>query len=245
MPIYIATASWSLRKEQAAEFQAEGSHLERYAARFNGVEINTSFYRPHRTKTYERWAVSTPAHFRFAVKVPKQITHVARLGDTQSEVEEFGDQVAGLGDKLGGVLVQLPPSLAFDLKHVEPFFTHLQRAIPAPIFCEPRHKTWFTAEINALLVSWHIHRVAVDPAVNPSAEIPGGAPDRTYFRWHGSPQMYYSNYDSDALAALANKIRSIAAGGQDIWCVFDNTADGYAIPNALALQKLIRQSAST
>jgi uncharacterized protein YecE (DUF72 family) len=75
VPVRIGTAAWSIPKKHAAPFPTAGSHLERYAAVFNAAEINSSFYRPHRAATYERWAASVPDDFRFAVKVPKAITH--------------------------------------------------------------------------------------------------------------------------------------------------------------------------
>ena len=90
-----------------------GSHLERYGAILNAVEINSSFYRPHRTATYERWAASVPEDFRFAVKVPKAITHERRLKDVGDLLDRFLSEVSGLGPKLGPLLVQLPPSLSF------------------------------------------------------------------------------------------------------------------------------------
>lgn len=78
-----------------------GSHLERYGAVLNAVEINTSFYRPHRTATYTRWAASVPEDFRFAVKVPKTITHERRLKDVGELLDRFLSEAGGLGPKLG------------------------------------------------------------------------------------------------------------------------------------------------
>src|SRR5215207_10102592 len=111
--IRIGTAAWSIPKEHAVLFPAAGSHLERYGAIFNAVEINSSFYRPHRTATYERWAASVPEDFRFAVKVPKSVTHERRLKDAGDLLDQFVSEVGGLGPKLGPLLIQLPPSLAF------------------------------------------------------------------------------------------------------------------------------------
>jgi len=91
---------------------AGGSHLERYARRLNAAEINSSFHRPHRRKTYERWARCTPANFRFSVKVPKTMTHEARLASCGALLDRFVAEVTGLGDKLGALLVQLPPKFA-------------------------------------------------------------------------------------------------------------------------------------
>src|ERR1700735_1262435 len=87
--IRIGTAGWSIPKYCAGEFPVGGSGLERYAARFNCTEINSSFYRPHRRTTYERWAHSVPAGFRFAVKLPKAITHERRLNDIDGPLDRF------------------------------------------------------------------------------------------------------------------------------------------------------------
>ena len=94
-PIRVGTAGWSIPKDHAGAFPLEGSHLERYGAVLNAVEINTSFYRPHRRTTYEALGQAVPAQFRFAVKVPRAITHEHRLMD--SLLDRFLAEVAGLG----------------------------------------------------------------------------------------------------------------------------------------------------
>jgi len=235
MTLFIGCAGWSLRKEFAAEFPGEGSHLERYAGRFNGVEINSSFYRPHRLSTYQRWAESTPPGFAFAVKMPKRITHTQRLIDAQPLIEQFAAEIAGLGDKLSVVLVQLPPSLMFREAVAEPFFRDLQRTLACPVACEPRHRSWFEPEAEQLLVDAGVSRVAADPSVVPAAAEPGGASQLRYVRWHGSPQMYYSSYEAAALHALAARLREFADQSDPLWCIFDNTAEGAATSNALQL----------
>lgn len=235
MTIFIGCAGWSLRKEFAAEFPGAGSHLERYAGRFNGVEINSSFYRPHRQSTYQRWAASTPPGFGFAVKLPKSITHTQRLVDVQPLVEQFASEISGLGEKLSVVLVQLPPSLNFREAIAESFFRKLQAAIPCPVACEPRHRSWFEPTAEQLLLESGVSRVAADPSVVPAAAEPGGERRRCYVRWHGSPQMYYSSYDDPTLHALAARLRELAKRADPVWCIFDNTAEGAATSNALQL----------
>ena len=114
--MYIGTAAWSLPRDVAHQFPGEGPHLERYARQFACVEINTSFYRSHRAETYARWAGMTPPQFRFAVKLPRTITHDAALRGTRRPLRGFLEETAGLGDRLGVLLVQLPPSLAWDAR---------------------------------------------------------------------------------------------------------------------------------
>ncbi|MDB5695047.1 MAG: hypothetical protein JWN21_590 [Sphingomonas bacterium] len=216
-------------------FPAEGTALQRYAARFGAVEINSSFHRPHRRATYERWAASVPPGFRFAAKLPKTITHGARLIDCDALLVKFADEVGGLGDRLGPILVQLPPSLALDAEVAASFFDRLAAVLPAAHACEPRHASWFTAEADALLAGHRVARVAADPARVPEAALPGGWRGLTYARWHGSPAMYRSSYDDAALAGHAG----VARAEGESWTFYDNTTLGAATPNALALVDLL------
>lgn len=232
--IYIGCAGWSLNAQVATHFPIVGTHLQRYAQVFSAVEINTSFYREHQAKTYARWAQSVPDHFLFSVKLPRAITHVHRLVNVQPLVERFVEQTAALEKKLGCVLVQLPPSLAFDPIHADTFFIQLRSAVSAAIVCEPRHESWFGPEARALLTLYDIDYVRAHPKPVPKLKL--GSPRSTlYIRLHGVPVMYYSAYSADYLNALAQRIRAVQADGYTIWCVFDNTAQGYAVPNALHL----------
>src|SRR5207342_49662 len=112
--IRIGCASWSIASRQAGLFGEGDSTLSRYATRFSVVEVNSTFHRRHRPDTFVRWAAAVPRTFRFSVKLPKTITHEARLVRSAAAIRDFARDIAGLGAKLGGVLVQLPPSLAFD-----------------------------------------------------------------------------------------------------------------------------------
>ena len=233
MTIRIGVAGWSLRRDQQPLFGAGSNHLARYATRLNAVEINSSFYRPHRRGTYERWAASVPRDFRFSVKLPRAITHHARLADSEAGLDAFAAEVTGLGEKLGPVLVQLPPSLAFDPARADMFFRALRARFGGLLACEPRHASWFGAEAGGLLKQYRVGRVAADPAPAPGAEQPGGWTGFRYFRWHGSPVMYRSGYAPERLKELAVALRP-----QD-WCIFGNTADGAAVPDAFRLAAML------
>jgi uncharacterized protein YecE (DUF72 family) len=238
--VRIAAAGWAVPRAVAEAFPVEGSALQRYAARFDAVEINTSFHRPHRPATYERWAQATPPGFRFAAKVPRTITHQAKLVDCENLLAGFLVEVSWLGDKLGPLLVQLPPSLQFDAAVAERFFGRLRTQFAGVVVCEPRHATWFGEEADRLLRDQRVGRVAADPAPHPAAAAPGGWPGVAYWRLHGSPRMYFSSYDETALRILAGTLRSSAA--TQTWCVFDNTASGAAAADALGLQALLGKS---
>ncbi|MFY0574630.1 DUF72 domain-containing protein [Cystobacter fuscus] len=122
----IGCAGWSLARAVAGFFPAGGSHLERYAQVLPAVELNSSFYRPHRPATYARWRDSVPATFRFSVKVPKVITHERRLCDVEEPLARFLEEVGHLDEKLGCLLVQLPPSLRFEPAVAGAFFEVLR-----------------------------------------------------------------------------------------------------------------------
>jgi uncharacterized protein YecE (DUF72 family) len=218
-------------------FPGSGSHLERYARRFTAVEINSSFYRPHRRATYERWAAAAPEDFVFAVKAPQEITHRLRLGSAEAVLDAFLDQVSGLGNKLGPLLFQLPPSLRCDRERVGMFFAALRRRFVGHVVCEPRHPDWFAAEVEALMAEFRVGRVAADPPVVAAAAQPGGWNGLRYLRLHGSPRVYYSAYGADRLEGFAQLLESTGADRRPAWCVFDNTAAGAAIADALTLQQ--------
>ncbi|MCR0985736.1 DUF72 domain-containing protein [Roseomonas populi] len=237
--VRVGTAGWSIPKQHAEEFDADGSHLERYARRLPAVEINSSFYRPHRPATYERWAASVPGGFRFSAKVPRTITHDRRLQDASEQLQRFLGEVRALGDRLGPLLVQLPPSLCYDEEVVERFLSEFREAFDGGLACEPRHESWFTDQADKHLAHHQVARVAADPAVVPRAAAPGGWPGLIYHRLHGSPEVYSSPYSSEQVGAIAQQIRAARGEGRECWCIFDNTALGWATRNALDLLRAV------
>jgi uncharacterized protein YecE (DUF72 family) len=225
---FIATAAWSIPKSVANRFPEMGSGLECYAAVFNGVEINSTFYRHHQKKTFARWASAVPEHFRFAVKIPREITHEARLRNIGPLFDVFVDEIFALEGKLGPLLCQLPPSLRFHAAEAEEAFSAMRRIFTGTLVLEPRHKSWASAPARALLQKYTIGRVLADPApvwpVSDFRETP------EYVRLHGTTQIYYSSYDDADIRRIADQL------GAESWCVFDNTASGAAIENALVMR---------
>lgn len=233
--IHIGTAGWAIPRAVAGCFAEQGTALERYAGRFDVVEINSTFHRPHRRSTYERWAAAVPDDFRFAVKLPKKVSHEHRLAETRPLLETFFADVTALGDKLGVFLLQLPPSFAFDAAVARNFFGLLRSMSAVSCVCEPRHPTWFESDAHHLLCDFQIGRVAADPALVEAAGETAGWLAPRYFRLHGSPRVYYSAYDKEFLERLTLRLH---ATGMDTWCIFDNTASGAACANALELVAL-------
>lgn len=235
----IGTAGWSILRRYVAAFPTEGSVLERYASVLDCAEINSTFYRRHRPETFERWAGAVPARFRFSVKLPKEITHTLRLRDSEAPVDTFLGDVGHLGKKLGPVLMQLPRSQAFDVGIVKAFLQHLRDATDAIMVCEPRHPSWFDEDAVALLAEYGVPLVTADPS--PVADAPPSSKNLHYRRLHGSPRLYFSPYDSAALQRIADEFGR--GRGKDIWCIFDNTASGAALGNALELKAMLAASA--
>jgi uncharacterized protein YecE (DUF72 family) len=233
-PIRIGTAGWGIPAFQAASFPRQGTGLARYAQRFNAVEINTTFYRLHRPETFLKWAASVPEDFRFSVKLPRLFTHFRRLAPS-TEMPGFLAGMALLGPRLGPLLVQLPPSLVFQAPLASRFLEDLRKEIPGPVALEPRHPSWFAPGAERLLDSFHVARVAADPAVAPTAGHPGGWGGLVYYRLHGSPRMYESDYEPEFLENLARVLRATPC---PTWCIFDNTALGHGTGNALRLGTL-------
>jgi uncharacterized protein YecE (DUF72 family) len=142
----------------ADSFPGDGPHLERYARVMNAAEINSSFHRPHRRSTYERWSSLVPDDFAFSVKIPKTISHQKRCAGCADELEQFINETAGLGQKRHLLLLQLPPSFQFEEERFEQFFDLCRRLAAPLIVCEPRHASWFTPEADALLEAWQVAR---------------------------------------------------------------------------------------
>ena len=234
----IGTAGWSLPRGAASFFPEHGSHLQRYAAVFDAVEINSSFYRPHRHETYARWAADVPTGFRFSVKLPREITHDLRLRACAKPLSKFLGEVTGLGARLGCLLIQLPPSFAFERAPVLRFLTLLRRHFDGGAVIEPRHASWFEPVVEETLRALAIGRVGSDPALCTAAASPMTRTRVAYRRLHGSPRMYYSNYDDAFLESVAADLIVPARGTRDRWCIFDNTAHGHATANALRLVEL-------
>jgi uncharacterized protein YecE (DUF72 family) len=208
----------------------------------NGAEINSSFHRLHARAVYERWAASTPAHFRFSVKLPRTITHEGELRRARASLDAFFEQVSGLGTKLGPVLVQLPPSLVFNARVARPFFGALRTIYQGHVVCEPRHPSWFESHADALLVAYRVARVATGPSTISAAKVPGGCtPEQggiTYYRLHGSPRKYWSRYPIDRIRGWADELQTHALRSET-WCIFDNTASGAAAENALEMNDML------
>ena len=235
----VGTAGWSVPWQHAHLFRDAESGLARYATRFDLAEVNSSFYRAHQRKTWERWAESVPARFRFTAKLPQEISHERALRGCVKCLGKFLEEVGGLGGKLACLLLQLPRSRPLEARVAARFFEQLRARYEGGFAVEPRHASWFEEAATALLREFEIARVAADPALSPEAAVPGGFDGLRYWRLHGSPRMYYSEYTESALQALAKQVRARAPRGTPRIVVFDNTAHAFSTANAARLQDLL------
>jgi uncharacterized protein YecE (DUF72 family) len=172
--------------------------------------------------------------------MPRSITHESGLRNARRELSGFYSQIEGLGPKLAVILIQLPPSLEFTARTVRTFLQRLPRLPDMHLVCEPRHISWFSKSADAVLLRAGVSRAAVDPAIIDVAALPAGDCQFAYYRWHGSPRMYYSSYRAARLTSLAATL--CEAGPREAWCIFDNTARYAAWRNAATLQSALRRA---
>jgi uncharacterized protein YecE (DUF72 family) len=234
--MFVGTAGWAVPRRWAHLAPSDGKGLARYAGALNAVEINSSFYRPHTRETWARWAAQVPDAFRFSAKVPKSITHDARLQNVEEALEQFLGEVNGLGAKLGALLVQLPGRFEFDAVVAAAFFQLLRKLHRGDVVCEPRHGSWFTPAAGTLLQRHRIARVAADPPKGHTACEPGGWSGTVYFRLHGSPRTYFTPYEQPFLMAIAERVKELNVPA---WVMFDNTGSGAAFENAVRMRELL------
>jgi len=233
----VGTAGWALPADLRA--RAEGqSALSRYAEMFNAVEVNSTHYKYHRPDTFARWCATVPEDFRFSIKMHRDITHVSRLTRVDDAVN-FLRTLAAFGDKLGVVLVQLPPSLAFT-PDVEEFLRTLASEYQGALAVEPRHPSWIHGGVEQLLRQLRMARVAADPPLITEHVLAAGDRSISYYRFHGNPQMYRSVYSPERLQELAAQMIANRMGDGDTFAFFDNTMSGAAHRNALDLHHLLR-----
>lgn len=231
--VRIGCAGWSIPRPHAHLFPRGASVLERYARVFDTVEVNSTFYRTPRPGTCQRWADSVPPGFRFCLKLPRTLTHYARLREPDAVLDAFFANVAPLSRMLGAVLAQLPPTLALHEQVADGFFAAVRARVGRGVVvaCEPRHASWQGAVAEALWKRHRVARVAADPPRFEADAVPGGARPG-YWRWHGSPRIYHDSYDDAQLDGLVAWLRRQEGG----WVIFDNTASGHATADALRLR---------
>lgn len=211
--------------------------LTLYSQAFNCVEINSTFYRKPTAKTLLKWAEETPDDFRFFIKIPKTISHEKRLKDCREEISEFCLHIQDhLKEKLSGFLYQFPPSFKNTPENISLILDSLDFSYLNVI--EFRHESWWRDEIFSLLKDRQIVFSGVSFPGNLPEDVIINHPGILYYRLHGTPVLYKSEYNEEFINHLAEKIK---AGRQTTFIFFNNTWGTAAVKNALYLKEITGQ----
>jgi uncharacterized protein YecE (DUF72 family) len=211
--------------------------LEHYAALFDTVEINNTFYRLPRIEAVRGWVEQSPPGFLFAVKMSRYITHVRRLGGLETGIPLFYERIAPLAasPKLGPVLWQLPPTF----KRNDERLAAALAALPAGRHAfEFRHPTWYSAEVYELLRDRDVALVIPDSPKYPFRELELTA-GWTFVRFHHGTRGRNGNYSETEIAEWAERIDGWREGGIDVYAYYNNDWEGYAVRNGLRLRELL------
>lgn len=202
--------------------------LEYYGTQFATIEINNTFYRPPTLRTLQGWYDKTPPAFRFTLKVWQEITHVRRFADVADELQEFYTLAAdGLQDKLGCLLFQLPPSMAYEPNLLETILAPLSTEFNNVL--EFRHPSWWRPSVYDRLHEEGVTFCGVSyPGLSP--DVISNAP-LIYYRFHGVPKLYFSGYSDDFLDRIVTLVRTDPQA-RSAYLYFNNTAEAAAIANA-------------
>ena len=212
-------------------------YLSYYSQHLKTVEINSTFYRRPTSKTLEKWHDSTTEDFRFFIKIPKTITHHKRLLETKEDTDSFCLHISeGLKEKLAGFLFQFPASFKCSAENLERVLSTINKDFVNVV--EFRHDSWWTDDVLKTLKNNNI--------VFSGVSYPKGVPDEVminndkllYYRLHGIPVLFKSEYSETELKSLAKKLKKFKGS---VFVFFNNTWGTAGIKNALALQELLNE----
>jgi uncharacterized protein YecE (DUF72 family) len=238
--VLVGTSGWSYPHWRGPFYPPEvrpEDFFSYYSQRFATVEINNSFYRLPSEAAVRRWRDLAPAGFSYAVKATRFITHYRRLEGAEEALAQFVERVSGLGEALGPLLFQLPPSFPLRLERLKAFLELLPRGLPAAF--EFRESTWFDASVYAALERREATFCISDLHGRPTPEVLT-AP-LVYVRLHG-PGLYSGSYDDASLVRWAEKCTAWMREGREVRVYFDNDQRGYAANDASRLKALLGQA---
>lgn len=237
--MFVGTSGWQYRHWRGCFYPAglrQADWLDYYAARFQTVEVNATFYRLPERATFATWAERTPADFVMAVKFSRYLTHYKRLRDPREPVRRFCARASGLGSRLGPILLQLPPDLAVDADRLRRALAEFPAAVRVAV--EPRHPSWFVDEIRTVLATHHAALCWADRAERLLTPVWRTA-DWTFIRFHQGLAEPRPCYAPSTLLAHARLLA--AEPEQDAYVFFNNDACGCAPRDARAFAEACRR----
>jgi uncharacterized protein YecE (DUF72 family) len=209
-----------------------------YAEHFDTVEINNSFYRLPAAETFDKWRDQAPPGFCYAVKANRFLTQAKKLKDCEEPLARMMPPFRHLGDTLGPILYQLPPSLKLNLERLESFLEMVPKDV-TNVF-EFRDKSWYVSETLELLDKHGACFCVHDMKGSASERWAVGA--AAYVRFHGGAGKYWGRYSDESLLGWTDWIVAQARAGRQVWCYFNNDIDGHAIHDAQTLKAMVRQA---
>jgi uncharacterized protein YecE (DUF72 family) len=237
---YIGTSGWHYDHWRYLFYPdklAKAKWLEFYARHFTTVELNSSFYRLPSEQAFAAWHDSSPANFTFAVKVSRFITHIKRLKGIKEPLDTFLARAKILGEKLGPLLYQLPPSMHRDDSRLESSLSTLPQGMKHVL--EFRHESWLDDGVFEILRRYNIGLCVFDM---PTLTCPLKATaDFAYIRFHGSTGLYSSCYSDDELAEWAKRLASLPSKVKSVYVYFNNDAEAFAVSNAMTLRNYLER----
>ncbi len=242
--LLIGTSGWTYSSWKGTFYPKDlpiGRYLEFYAEKFGTTEVNYSFYHLPRPSTYEKWLSQVSDDFVFALKASRFITHVKRLIDVEEAWAAFVRNARVLGDHLGPILLQFPPSFQCDQRRVVRFLEVAQHPVPTRhhlrLAMEFRHDSWFTEEMYTSLRRHNVSLCIADSPRYPRQDEVTA--DFVYIRFHGRTELFASSYTKQELGKEAMRIRQYLSDGLDVYVYFNNDALGHAVDNAKTLAYLV------
>ncbi len=236
--MFVGTSGWHYRDWRGSFYPAKEPTkrwLLSYAEHFPTVELNNAFYRLPAAETFATWAAEVPAGFVFAVKASRYLTHIRRLREPEDPVHLLLERAEALGNKLGPVLLQLPPNLAAD----QALLIRALRAFPRGIrvAVEFRHASWFAPETRATLERAGASLSLTDRE-GPTSPLWRTAP-WGYLRLHAGRSAPRPCYGPRALAGWADRLLELFGPDADVYVYFNNDTNACAPANARTLAGLV------
>jgi uncharacterized protein YecE (DUF72 family) len=240
--IHIGTSGWSYKHWKGIFYPPKvkaADWLSFYAETFKTTEINGSFYRLPSEETVIKWTQQVQDDFIFCPKMSRFLTHMKKLNDPEEPLERFFTVFEPMKNKMGPVLIQLPPFLKFNYDKAEHFYSLLKGKYKYYEFVmEVRHDTWLQEESLTLMTKYDIGFVISQSGTNfPYSEMVTAK--NIYVRFHGPKELYASSYSDEMLKDFAKKFHHWTKEGHIIWVYFNNDIHGYALEDAKRLIELI------